>query len=398
MLLFEVVRAGSLVVDGLVFWFVLRRLTRPGGVPGIITLGPVLAAVLATAVAFVVKMAPLVIAGLGLFGVFAFVYADLVVLIPAVGAGLLFLSARRGPGGAARLCMTRPVYVLALASLALPAVGLYASVFEPRRLLLETADVPVAPARIGEAAVTIGVLADLQTDGVTAHEHAAVDRLMAESPDIILIPGDVFQGRASEYAAEGGAMRDLLAKLHAPGGVFVVLGNCDSPTTMRDMIEGTAIRLLVNEIVRTRVGDRAITIGGVELDYAAVDARRIIDRLEGEPGDADVRILVSHLPDSVLALRPSSRVDLVVAGHTHGGQVQLPLFGPPITLSQVPRSVAAGGLHRHEGNAVYVSRGVGMERHYAPRIRFLCPPEISVLHVGSSPAAASTISPDARKP
>jgi predicted MPP superfamily phosphohydrolase len=164
------------------------------------------------------------------------------------------------------------------------------------------------------------------------------------------------------------------------------------------MIDGTAIRLLVNEIVRTRVGDRAITIGGVELDYAAADARRIIDRLEGEPGDADVRILVSQLPDSVLALRPSSRVDLVVAGHTHGGQVQLPLFGPPITLSQVQRSVAAGGLHRHEGNSIYVSRGVGMERHYAPRIRFLCPPEISVLHVGSTPADAAIISPDAHKP
>jgi len=92
-----------------------------------------------------------------------------------------------------------------------------------------------------------------------------------------------------------------------------------------------------------------------------------------------VRIAFAHYPRAALALRPNSRVDLVVAGHTHGGQVVLPLVGPPIVLSPLPRSIAAGGLHALDGNALYVSRGVGMERGQAPRIRFLCPPEITVL-------------------
>ena len=80
-----------------------------------------------------------------------------------------------------------------------------------------------------------------------------------------------------------------------------------------------------------------------------------------------------------MELLPQSRIDLVVSGHTHGGQIVVPFFGPIMTLSHVPRSVAAGGLHQIDGNYIYVSRGVGCERMQAPRIRFLCPPEISLL-------------------
>ena len=72
-------------------------------------------------------------------------------------------------------------------------------------------------------------------------------------------------------------------------------------------------------------------------------------------------------------------VDLVVAGHTHGGQVCLPGIGPLFTCTQVPQPVAAGGLHRLLNRWVYVSRGSGHERGQAPRIRLFCPPEVSIL-------------------
>ena len=101
--------------------------------------------------------------------------------------------------------------------------------------------------------------------------------------------------------------------------------------------------------------------------------------LEALRGDADVRIVMSHAPDTVLAMRGEPRADLIVAGHTHGGQIVVPGFGPPMTLSHVPRHIARGGLHTHAGRAIYVSRGIGLERRQAPRVRLLCPPEISVL-------------------
>jgi predicted MPP superfamily phosphohydrolase len=102
------------------------------------------------------------------------------------------------------------------------------------------------------------------------------------------------------------------------------------------------------------------------------------------PG-AGHRIVISHSPDFVDAMPVS--VDLVLAGHTHGGQVVLPLFGPPTTASRLPR-LYAGGLHDYRGTPLHVSRGVGMERGFAPPVRFLCPPEICILDLRLPPHGA----------
>ncbi len=107
-----------------------------------------------------------------------------------------------------------------------------------------------------------------------------------------------------------------------------------------------------------------------------------------EPGAAApdaLRIVIDHYPDVALTLGPDAPVDLVVAGHTHGGQVVVPGFGPPLTLTSVPRTVAAGGLHRLNGRPIYVSRGVGMERARAPRLRLFCSPEVTLLTIVGQP-------------
>ena len=94
-----------------------------------------------------------------------------------------------------------------------------------------------------------------------------------------------------------------------------------------------------------------------------------------------VTILLTHTPDNALALRPDSGVDVTIAGHTHGGQVQVPGFGPLFIASRVPRRVGAGGLHELNGNLIYVSRGVGWEKGHAPRMRFWCPPEVAMVEM-----------------
>lgn len=72
-------------------------------------------------------------------------------------------------------------------------------------------------------------------------------------------------------------------------------------------------------------------------------------RLESAAGLGDVRLLVAHRPDTVLNLRPRTRIDLTLAGHTHGGQVQLPGVGPLMIASRVPRSVGAAACTRSPG-------------------------------------------------
>ena len=72
-------------------------------------------------------------------------------------------------------------------------------------------------------------------------------------------------------------------------------------------------------------------------------------------------------------------LDLLLAGHTHGGQVRLPVIGPPLTLSRIPRAWAAGVTNLPIDRNLVVSRGIGMERGLAPRMRFLCRPELVVV-------------------
>ncbi len=299
---------------------------------------------------------------------------------PVAGVLLLasFFRARRR--GAARW----PLVAAALVAFAVPLAGGYATFVEPFRLTTETVAVPLPAARAGGATLRVGVLADLQTDAVTAHERAAVETLLTLRPDVVLLPGDFFQGSAEAFRRELPALRALLQRLDAPGGVFAVQGNVDAPDELAALVAGTRVRWLQDEVVRLAWRDRRVTLGGASPRYQG-GAARVIRELERDPDPGDVRLLLAHHPDRVLQLRPGSRIDLVVAGHTHGGQVQLPLIGPLLTFSRVPRRVAAGGLHDLDGRRIYVSRGVGWERGPAPRVRFLAPPEVSLLVLGATP-------------
>jgi uncharacterized protein len=101
------------------------------------------------------------------------------------------------------------------------------------------------------------------------------------------------------------------------------------------------------------------------------------------------QIMLGHCPNFALG---DVRADLLVAGHTHGGQVRLPGLGPIITLSRVPRGWAAGVADIGQGRTLIVSRGIGMERGPAPRLRFLCRPEL--VFVELLPAATEALLAD----
>lgn len=344
-------------------------------VQGRIGMGRVLAAAAALSVFFFVKWAALDTMGIGLFGMVSLAYADVVIVTPLIGLAVLTAGLRRR----SRRRVSVVALAVAWASLLLVPLGVFATFIEPFRLQLETATFKAPAARAGATPLRIGVLTDIQTPRVTDYELGAIDRLMAEKPDIIVIPGDIYQGPVDQFESALPGFRDLFRRLSAPGGIYCVLGDVDWTPRLLRMFEGTPIRLLVNEVATTEYRDRRLAIGGTQLHWRAPGVEETVRRMEDASGSEDIRILVSHRPDVVKLLRPDSRIDLVIAGHTHGGQIVLPFFGPPVTLTTVPRTIAAGGLHDLCGNAIYVSRGVGCERNQAPRIRFLCPPEISIV-------------------
>lgn len=324
-------------------------------------------------VAWVIAMAVLPV---DLFGVIHALYLAATISVPVVGLALtMAVLARR---------TARSTAVLALVALLPAPLGFYATHVAPFRLTVDRAALAIPADRGGHDQIRIGVLADIQTARVGAHERAAVDRLLALEPDVILITGDFYQGPESRRVAEEAELADLLARLHAPGGVFAVRGDVDFESGPLGELAGTGIQLLDDEVVRVRAGDRNLLIGGTKLDWRSGAAREVYDELAAADREAVV-ILMAHRPDVVLDLPADARVDLAVAGHTHGGQVTLPFVGPLMTMSEVPRAVAAGGLHEIEGNAVYVSSGVGMERNQAPQLRFRAPPSIGLIEVGDGP-------------
>ncbi len=304
------------------------------------------------------------------FSVFHLAYLVAGLALPAVGVVLLIGGAVRG----ARW----PVWVVAVALVVPAPVTWYGTHVAPFRLGVERGEVELPAPRAGSDPIRVGVLSDLQTTRITSYEERAVTKLLGLQPDIIVIPGDLFQGNDRQFRQELAPFRRLLGRLEAPGGVYAVRGDVDRGDRLDQLVAGTDIEILDYDVVTTTVRDRTVRLGGNELLWAPPPAVAMRNELMASD-PTDIRILVSHRPDVVLLLPPNSGVDLTVSGHTHAGQIALPLLGPIVTSSRVSRSVARGGMHEVDGNEIFVSSGVGMARLDAPQVRLLTRPAVGLV-------------------
>jgi predicted MPP superfamily phosphohydrolase len=221
-------------------------------------------------------------------------------------------------------------------------------------------------------------LSDLQVWHVGDFERRVVREAVALEPDIVVLTGDYVQERLTPTRAD--ALRDLrellrAASLSAPLGVYAVWGN-------RHVFDGLDVRCLEDEVARVRLPHgQTLAVVGLSWPTSATPQTRRIEALMSRAGSADRCIVAGHAPDFALTLASSMKADLILAGHTHGGQVCLPWLGPLRHIGAVPAWLAAGGLHEIDGTPVHVSRGIGMERASAPQMRLLCPPEICVIEL-----------------
>ncbi|MEZ5989753.1 MAG: hypothetical protein R3F30_11640 [Planctomycetota bacterium] len=263
-------------------------------------------------------------------------------------------------------------------------VGGFAYFVEPYRLQvrhyrLESARLAGIPGPI-----RVVVLADLQTDEVGAFEREVFARVDALRPDLLLLPGDWLQLPLGDpgFEAQRAKLVELFRGLEHPPryGMYAVDGDVEEA---RQVLRGTGVTILQDQCAPCDPVSRLQVFG----------LRRWSSRQPAGPGSAwdeaffkaqarfdGLTILLGHSPDFARGFFEGVSTEvLAVAGHTHGGQVVVPFYGPPITLSDLPRDVAAGGFFRFGDAALCVSRGVGMERAAAPRLRFLCPPELVVI-------------------
>ena len=274
-----------------------------------------------------------------------------------------------------RARVTAVAWVLASAALIVETVLL-----EPSDLEVVTHDVPTASWPAHVPPLRIAVVADVQSPLYGRRERAVVRRVGELEPDLILLPGDlVGQNLDGDAGVEAG--RRLLRALVALAprcGVHVVEGDVDE-------LVGGGIEDVVRDTGATLVDNRQLVFDvGARFELAGFDPREelVYERaLSRRPG-APLRIALVHRPRYAERIARSG-YDLVVAGHTHGGQIVVPGFGPPVTASPLPRRVAAGGASAlPEGARLIVSRGVGLEAGFAPPIRFFCRPELTLVRVG----------------
>jgi predicted MPP superfamily phosphohydrolase len=226
-------------------------------------------------------------------------------------------------------------------------------------------------------------LSDLQADRIGRYQRHALTTALQEQPDLIVLTGDYVQPRL--HKTRDRATADLNALLReirfdAPLGAFAVRGDVDIDWPL--VFAGTSVRPLTGESVRLTLPALRSSLTLVGLTPAMShgrDPRGLLDLVRRAP-PADLRIVAGHGPDFVAELAGQVPVDLALAGHTHGGQIVLPFVGALYTKSTLPRAYASG-LHDFGGILINVSAGVGMERGTAPQVRFLCPPEISVIDI-----------------
>ncbi len=258
-------------------------------------------------------------------------------------------------------------YTLLILVLIILGVAADAFLIEPRRL--EVSHTTIFSTKL-EKSIKVAVLADIQTDDPGPYEAQVLGITAAENPDLVLFAGDYLQIVDQDtYHNAVLELRNIIkdAGLKPPLGIYAVQGNVDHN-------DWTAIfqELDVRTFNKTETIDLGLIIlSGVSwLDSENPDL--VI------PGSEKYHIVLGRSPNYSLG---EIDADLLLAGHTHGGQFQLPGIGPLLTLSLVPRSWAAGLTEITPDQYLLVSRGVGLERGSAPRMRFLCRPELVILEI-----------------
>lgn len=248
----------------------------------------------------------------------------------------------------------------------------YGSFIEVKTLVVaeETVEIGEAPNQELRAAV----VADFHVGPYkkTRWVQMVVDEVMQLEPDIIFMPGDFIfsKGEQADYL-------EPLADLSAPHGVFAVTGNHDYLDEASQFVIDTLMRhgitVLENERVYLEIGGEEILLAGVSDLWYEGNTHRTLSGVE----DEQTVILLSHNPDAILYSN-ADRADLIISGHTHGGQIRLPWIG---ALAQVPTDLGNDfdkGLFTYKDQQLFITAGVG---ETGPRARLFNPPEISLLTI-----------------
>lgn len=313
----------------------------------------------------------------------------LVFLLAAlVSCGVVFLlvrELRRSPGpmkwGKRPVWKKRLRIIFVLLLLMAVCLGIWSVLIEPNRLVVhqETIRIGGWPKELN--GLHIALISDVHTGGPFIDEkklNEIVEKTNALHPDLIVLLGDYMSGNNwHSHRVEPEVTAAVLKNLRAPLGVFAVLGNHDwwyDGKKVRLGFEQNGIRVLEDEVLELNWQGKSFWLAGLADLWTR--PQRINETIAKTPADSTV-IAITHNPD--IFPNVPQRVPLLLAGHTHGGQVNIPFIGTPIVPSDYGPKYTAGHVAEN-GHHLFVTTGIGIS--ILP-VRFRVAPEIVLLTIVS---------------
>ena len=264
--------------------------------------------------------------------------------------------------------MSRRAVLKALAATGIGAItgtGAYGFLYGRHELDLTSATLPVAGLPQSLNGLRVGLLTDVHRSRWVSHEDVvrAAAVLMKERPDLIILGGDYVTYGDRQFVTPSA---EALAGLSAPHGVWAILGNHDDDRDMPAALEDRHIEVLKDARTRLRVRGEDLDLIGIRFW-----TRRTSEIGPLLRGSARAKILLAHDPRRLFEAAALG-IPLVLSGHTHGGQVVLPLVGS-VATHKFP---VVAGVGLRDKTTMFFSRGVGT---VDVPVRVNCPPEVAVL-------------------
>lgn len=253
------------------------------------------------------------------------------------------------------------------------SISSYSFLWEPQNVIFERHYLPIPNLPDWWIGKKIIQVSDIHSSIFIDRNYIAktFERINKEKPDIIVFTGDYVTENADYMSPLKEEAKNLKSRL-GNSGKIAVIGNHDRWTSeeiVKKGLKNAGFKMLINESFHLGDADSPLNILGVDDQWTGkVDLDRSSTGIDFKK---EAAIILSHNPD-VFPLAASKEISVMLAGHTHGGQVSLPFIGPPILPSSFKYQK---GFYRINKSLMYVNRGLGL---IAPPVRILCPPEITV--------------------
>lgn len=226
-------------------------------------------------------------------------------------------------------------------------------------------------------------ITDIQAGAVGDYQREVFQQIQALKPDIILNTGDFLQVvPPATFKEEWGKLFELIQSVNPRYGTYAVFGDTERELYGYKPEALQPLKMLSSRSQIVTVDGGALSLHGLSLYQSKSQewAARSIDQWLQESDPSEFRILLGHAPDYALGVSEKP-IDLCLAGHTHGGQVRLPWYGPLVIDSEVPKEWSSG-FRRVGIPYLNVSAGAGSNRHEGlPPLRFNCPTEMTLIEL-----------------